>query len=131
MTGTGDLKGLRILVVEDEYLVATDIVEAIETLGGEVVGPCPDLDAARRLLREELLDGAVVDLNLKGELGEPLARQIADRGVPILYYTGYGTSPSGEELPAGRKAVKPLTLDALMREMLRSFVPSHPSKRAP
>lgn len=128
MTGNTDLKGLRILVVEDEYLVATDIVEAIETLGGKVIGPCPDLGTARRMLREELLDGAVVDLNLKGELGDPLARQIAARGVPILYYTGYGTPPAGEALPAGRKAVKPLTLDALMREMVQTFVPSPTSR---
>jgi len=80
---------LRILVVEDEFLIAQDIRRVLRAEGYEVVGPIAGLDAALSVAARDDLDGAVLDLNLRGELVFPLAEQLQARGVPILFTTGY------------------------------------------
>ncbi len=82
------LEGLKILVVEDEYLIAMDVVEMIEALGAEVVGPANRLQAARELARAEALDGGILDVRLGGDLVFPLADDLISRGVPIVLATG-------------------------------------------
>jgi DNA-binding response OmpR family regulator len=85
----GDLQGLRVLVVEDNFLVADTICEVLAECGCVVVGPAPSLKRGRELSEDEVLDGAVLDVNLGGELSFPLADVLAKRGVPFLFLTGY------------------------------------------
>lgn len=111
------LTGRRILIVEDEYLIAADIADAVARLGGDTLGPCADVEAARRVLAESRPDGAVLDLNLKGSPVTELARELEGMGIAIIYHTGYDTTAAAEGLPEGVLALKPLKHDVLMREL--------------
>jgi len=95
MTASKPLDGLKILVVEDEFLVAMELGNMIQTLGGEVLGPVSTVSAATELLEKEEVHGAVLDFALGGENSVSLAQRLLASGVPILLTTGY----SGQMLP--------------------------------
>jgi CheY-like chemotaxis protein len=81
---------LRILVVEDEMLVAMNIEDMLLELGHEVAGLASRLGPALALARESRFDAAMLDVNLAGEPSFPVADLLIDRGVPFLFATGYG-----------------------------------------
>lgn len=84
---------IRILVVEDEYFVAADLAQALAAAGTAVIGPVSTEDEALALLDAgERIDGAVLDINLRGEMVYPLADALRERGVPFVFATGYGAS---------------------------------------
>ena len=84
------LHGGRILVVEDEYMIAADLAQTLEKLGAVVVGPAPTVGRALRLVEAEgQLDGAVLDINLGSEKAYPVADALIARGVPFVFATGY------------------------------------------
>ena len=79
----------RILVVDDQYLIAQDLAEAIHEAGCEVVGPASDLAGALRLIREGRTDAAVIDLNLgAGDEGVKLAESLTARLCPFMAFSG-------------------------------------------
>jgi two-component sensor histidine kinase/CheY-like chemotaxis protein len=80
----------RILVVEDEYLLADALADALIDMGAQVVGPIGQLSQAMFLVETTPIDGAVLDINLHGEMVFPLAQVLATRGVPFVFATGYG-----------------------------------------
>lgn len=82
--------GLRILVVEDEYLVAEHIAFMLEDMGYEVVGPVPTIEEAIALIASEALDCVLLDANLDGKSSAPIAAELASRSVPFVVVTGYG-----------------------------------------
>jgi CheY-like chemotaxis protein len=84
------LSGKRVLVVEDEMIVAMCLEDSLTSMGAEVVGPAMRLDAAVELARSEGLHGAVLDINLHGERSYPVADILQERGVPFVFATGYG-----------------------------------------
>ena len=81
---------LRILVVEDEMLVAMNIEDMLLELGHEVAGLAGRLGPALALAREARFDAAMLDVNLAGERSFPVADLLAERGIPFLFATGYG-----------------------------------------
>ena len=84
------LKGRRILVAEDEYLLADDLREELTTAGAEVVGPFSTLTEAVECVEDGgQIDAAVLDVNLRGVMIFPVADALAARGVPFLFATGY------------------------------------------
>ena len=85
------LKGRRLLVVEDEYLLAADLTASLESLGAEVIGPAASVEEALSLLdnNDGPLDGAVLDINLQNERVYPVADVLAARGIPFVFTTGY------------------------------------------
>ncbi|MBW9091941.1 response regulator [Rhizobium wenxiniae] len=84
------LEGRRILLIEDEYLVATDLVTALENAGAVVFGPVSDLERAMDIVGSRFaLDGAVLDINLDGEMVYPAAAVLSEHSVPIVFVTGY------------------------------------------
>jgi CheY-like chemotaxis protein len=85
------LKGRRLLVVEDEYLVAADLTASLESLGAEVIGPAASVEEALSLLDTNggRLDGAVLDINLQNERVYPVADVLTARGIPFVFTTGY------------------------------------------
>jgi CheY-like chemotaxis protein len=84
------LKGRRLLVVEDEYLVAADLTSSLEAHGAEVVGPAASVQDALSLVNNGgRLDGAVLDINLRSERVYPVADLLTARGVPFIFTTGY------------------------------------------
>ena len=84
------LIGQRILVVEDEMLVAMMVEDILLDLGCEVVGPAASVGAALRLAGQERLDGAVLDVNLGSETVYLVADALKRLDVPFVFVTGYG-----------------------------------------
>lgn len=108
------LKGKRILVVEDEALIAVMVEDMLTEMGSMVVGPAATIEQALALARAENLDGAVLDVNVRGERIDPVADALAARGVPVLFATGYGEV----RLASGAAATvidKPYTQEKLAR----------------
>src|SRR4051794_18564375 len=85
------LRGRRLLVVEDEYLIAASLARELEGRGAEVVGPAGSVRDALALVEAEgdRLDGAVLDINLRDERVYPVADALVARGVPFIFLTGY------------------------------------------
>ena len=78
----------RVLVVEDEMLIAFDIADALADFGWEVVGPVGSVAEAMALLGHEQVDIAVLDVNLGGTKSYPIADKLAESKVPVLFLTG-------------------------------------------
>ena len=83
--------GKRVLIVEDETLVALLIEVMLEDAGAIVVGHCATVDQALAVARHTALDLAVLDINLHGELSFPVAEALEQRRIPFLFVTGYGS----------------------------------------
>ena len=87
-----DLAGLRVLVVEDDALLAMALELNLTGLGCEIVAMAATLDDAVPLARDAAIDGAILDVNLAGERVYPVADILASRNIPFLFATGYGTA---------------------------------------
>jgi CheY-like chemotaxis protein len=87
---TAALEGVRVLVVEDEYLVAVLIEEILESAGCVVTGPIPRLPEALDAVDRDTYDAAVLDINLGGDRIDPVAKALSKRNVPFAFVTGYG-----------------------------------------
>jgi CheY-like chemotaxis protein len=81
---------LRILIVEDEMLVAMNIEDMLLDLGHEVAGIASRLAPALALAKDADIDAAILDVNLAGEQSFPVAELLDERGIPFLFATGYG-----------------------------------------
>jgi PAS domain S-box-containing protein len=92
----GAFHGRRVLLVEDEPLVALDVEAELTALGVEVIGPAGSLASAEQLIGNGRFDAALLDANLQGEPVDRLAAALAAREVPFAFATGYGR----EALPA-------------------------------
>jgi CheY-like chemotaxis protein len=116
------LAGLRVLVVEDEAMVAMLIEDALLELGCLVVGPVAGVAAALQLLETEPVDAAVLDVNLGGEKVFPVADRLASGGVPFLFSTGYGAVGIQERhlhRPVLQKPYEPGTLGSALSVAVR------------
>ena len=86
------LAGKRILVVEDEAMVAAMVEDMLVDLGATVVGPAGSVAKGLDLARNAVLDGAVLDVNLRGERVDAVAALLRERRVPLVFASGYGES---------------------------------------
>jgi len=102
---TPDLTGTRVLLIEDEMLVAMLLEESLVELGCTVVGPVARLEAAREAIEHERFDCALLDIDLHGRPAYPLADLLDARGVPFGFVTGYDTGRLGPGV--GRHPVLP------------------------
>lgn len=91
------LEGLRILVVEDEPIVAMCLEDILNELGCITVGPVARLCDGLELAEAAGLDAAILDINLGGERSIGIAEALRDRGVPFAFASGYGAVPEGYE----------------------------------
>jgi CheY-like chemotaxis protein len=113
------LADLRILVVEDEVFIACEIEQRLQRLGCEVVGPVGHLKQALELARTRTLDGALLDVNIKGGVVYPVAEELLARNVPVLLSTGYGPNtlpPAFRDLPYLRKPFGAGQLESMAQE---------------
>ena len=85
------LKGLRILVAEDNLFAAMELELTLVNLGCQPVGPVGQVDQAMRLALREDLDGALLDVDLRGELIFAVAEELQRRRIPMIFASGYGT----------------------------------------
>ena len=111
------IAGKRILVVEDEFIVAAMIGDILKDEGAEVVGPAGTLAEGLALAQQQGLDGAVLDWNLGGEPGAPIAQALQSRGVPFVIATGYGAVQ--DEFAGVLVLSKPYQPGALVAELAR------------
>ena len=82
------LPGCRVLVVEDNPILAFDIDDALRDSGVDVVGPALDLDSGLALVEQDALDGAVLDIDIAGRPVWPIAHRLKDDGVPFVFVSG-------------------------------------------
>jgi CheY-like chemotaxis protein len=111
---TAPLQGLRVLVVEDEYLVATLIEEMLESAGCVVAGPIPRLAEALDAADIEACDAAVLDINLAGERVYPVAEVLSRRNIPFLFVTGYSAGSLPGEYAKRPRICKPFKIADLV-----------------
>jgi PAS domain S-box-containing protein len=108
------LTGKRILVVEDEPLVAMDMQSMLRAAGCVTVGPAGTLREAKRLLAAEACDAALVDVNLKGQPIEDLLPALRQQGVPFAFVTGYGPKVLSKTFEETVTISKPFTAEQLL-----------------
>lgn len=111
------LQGRRILLVEDDYLIATDLARAFGAAGAEIAGPVPTVGEALALARQAPLDGAVLDIDLQGEDVYPVADALKRRRIPFIFATGYDAGvipPAYDGAPRCEKPVEPVMLARLL-----------------
>ncbi|AOR80343.1 response regulator [Novosphingobium resinovorum] len=101
------LAGKRVLVVEDEMLVAMNIEDTLTELGAIVVGPAMRLDTALDLAEREEFDLAMLDVNIHGGRSYPVATLLKSRGVPFIFATGYGHAADVDEFSDIATLAKP------------------------
>jgi CheY-like chemotaxis protein len=107
--------GNRIMVVEDEALVAMVESDALTELGYAVVGPFSKPSEALAAVREGDISAAVLDINLDGVLVYPVADELAARGIPFVFVTGYGTESIDERFDGIPVLQKPIERETLQR----------------
>lgn len=114
----GPLRDRRILVVEDDYLLAEDLRYELEAQGAEVVGPAPSVSRALALLSTDPpLDAAVLDMNLGGQMTFPVADALLGRGIRFVFVTGYNRSVLPDAYARVACLEKPLNLRLLLRAL--------------
>ncbi len=113
------MNGLRVLLVEDEALIALHTQDVLCEGGYEVVGPADRLDEALDLARSEQLHAAVLDVNLAGEFVWPVADILFERGIGFLLLTGFGFRLGVPASCIGApRLTKPLSPDDLLAAMV-------------
>lgn len=104
---------MRVLVVEDEMLIALEIGEILSGLGYEVVAMASRLDQAIEVASRISFDVAILDMNLAGELSLPLARMLQKRHLPFVFATGYKLREITDEFADAVTINKPFSEDEL------------------
>lgn len=89
---TGFKSGARILIVEDETIIAMTAEDMVVELGGTVVTWAANVAAALTAVEKGGIDAAMLDINLNGEMSLPVAEALRGRGVPFIFTTGYGSN---------------------------------------
>lgn len=111
----------RVLLVEDQALIAMEFEALLADQGCSVVGPFTSVEEAMDAATREPLDGGVLDVHLADELSFPLACVLKARGVPFIFVTGLSRSvlpPDLASTPILTKPVRPHAFGALVRGML-------------
>jgi CheY-like chemotaxis protein len=126
------LSGLRILVVEDELLIALALEDILLSFDCQVIGPVSQVDEALAIARSERFDGALLDVNVRGRLVYPVAEELMARNVPIVFCSGYSDTsimpPRFRVLP---QIAKPYDETVLRRAMESSFLQRPASTPSP
>jgi CheY-like chemotaxis protein len=120
----GLLGGRRILVVEDEIVVALDLSDIVEELGGAVVGPVSQLARGLALAESEELDAAILDVNLGDGSSFALADSLLADEVPVIFATGYEATILPERFANIPRLAKPFSALAVERSFRKLFADS-------
>lgn len=110
------LSGCRVLIVEDEYMLADELRRELSLAGASVIGTVGQLQPAIDLARSESqIDVAVLDVNLGDEAVYPLADLLATRGVRMIFTTGYDARSIPSRFAPAATFVKPIAMAALVQ----------------
>ena len=114
------LRNRTVLIVEDEYMLADDLRQEMESAGATVVGPIADVAAALRALEQgAAIDGAVLDINLGGDPSFPIADELTGRGIPFLFTTGYDSHALPQRYQDIVRCEKPIAAGSIAASLSR------------
>ena len=112
------LAGRKILIVEDEYLIAEDLAALLREAHADVVGPAASLPQAMRLVADtDQIDAAVLDINLRGIDVFPCVDELRSRGIPTMFLTGYGENNVPADYSTIVRCEKPLGAPHIVDEL--------------
>ena len=115
------LKGRKILVVEDSPVVAPFTADLLGELGCEVVGPAPNMAAARELVEAGEFDGALMDIHIRGAQVFPLCEILAAKSLPFVLTSGYADRQMPEKWQDCPRLQKPYTVDEVEKALSALF----------
>jgi CheY-like chemotaxis protein len=87
------LAGKRILLVEDEFIIAAMAEDMLTGLGATVIGPASTIATALRLAESDRIDAAVLDVNMDGDRIDPVAEALGARSIPVIFARGTAPAP--------------------------------------
>jgi CheY-like chemotaxis protein len=112
------LAGRRILIVEDNFIIAAALARILKAQGAEPIGPAATVrDALVLIAEDEGIDGAALDINLRGEMVYPVADALRAKNVPMVFMTGYDVksiAPAYRHMPCIQT---PVTVERLMEAL--------------
>lgn len=115
------LSHMRLLIVEDEYLVAMELADALEDLGADIAGVTGRLSEALEAA-DAVIDGALVDVQLGGDTSTALVEKLKAAGIPLILMTGYDSSVLPESMHQCPRIPKPFAPEQLERMTRKVFV---------
>jgi CheY-like chemotaxis protein len=115
------LQGLRVIVVEDETLVAILLEDMLAELGCEVLWTAHRIPRALDLVAQSTPDAAVLDVNIAGDEVYPVAQALAQRSIPFVFATGYGARGLTESWRDRPIVQKPFQVEHLSRSLLTAI----------
>jgi DNA-binding response OmpR family regulator len=110
-------RGMRLLIVEDEYFLAQDLAYHFQNLGAKVLGPVGTVLDALTLLKSADIEAAVLDINLRGERVYPVADELLKRNVPFVFASGYGGELEPSVYAGIPRCIKPVDFDVLTKKL--------------
>ncbi len=114
------LRGMRVLVVEDDSLICMMIEDFLGDLGCKVAATAAQLDDGLAKARTTAIDVAVLDINLDGQLSYPIALELKGRAIPFLFATGYGQSGVPLDFKTAPVLSKPFGMQDLQMALCRA-----------
>ena len=115
------LTGQHVLIVEDEYFLAQDLVDFFQDLGVQVLGPAASVSEALRLLESAAVQGAILDVNLRGERVYPVADVLRKRHVPFVFASGYGGELEPRAYADVPRCIKPVDFGVLVQTLVEQM----------
>jgi CheY-like chemotaxis protein len=116
-----DLNGRRILVVEDSPVVGPFTADMLAEIGCAVVGPAPNMAAARELLEAGEFDAALMDVHIRGERVFTLCEMLEAKGLPFVFTSGYADWQMPEKWQDRPRLQKPYTVDQVEQALAALF----------
>jgi len=111
------LNGKRILVIEDEYYIASDLKRALLREGAVVVGPFNTVPQGLAAVSNDPIDAALIDVNLEGVTSFPIADKLDERGVPYTFLTGYDGTTLPDRYRDRPRLAKPFTMEIVLNSL--------------
>ncbi|TMJ87114.1 MAG: response regulator [Alphaproteobacteria bacterium] len=115
------LTGQHVLIVEDEYFLAQDLVDFFQDLGVQVLGPAASVSEALKLLESAEVQGAILDVNLRGERVYPVADALRQRHVPFVFASGYGGELEPRAYADVPRCIKPVDFGVLVQTLVEQM----------
>jgi DNA-binding response OmpR family regulator len=126
------LSDYKIMIVEDEFLIAEDVAALVRDAGGQVIGPAVSLPEGMRLAADtETIDAAVLNIDLDGVAVFPLADELQARGVRIMFLTGFAQSSIPDDYAAVPCCRKPTAPACVIVELKLLLAPMRPDSALP
>ena len=116
-----DLTGRRILLVEDSPVIAPFTADMLNDLGCDVVGPAPNMAAARELVDGGEFDAALVDVHIRGERVFPLCEMLEAKNLPFVFTSGYADWQMPEKWQERPRLQKPYTVGQIEEALAALF----------